>query len=517
MEVKQQLSDSDKEFIRGYVAEAELEDEKRQRRRECADHFGVSLPTISAITAWTTIRANKTTLISDPIEIVETQEISITQIVESQEGCHVNYDNPAKQAWREQWKQFLASHTMPAERANMKVLCLPGKKCLEIPLYLELGFKSENITGVEGGDEFAKMEFHQNAYRYGINAKLGRLENLLQHEENVYDVISLDFTGPISKTSLDIVKMLPLAPSSKGQSNKKSYFMINLLAKREQANSQACVDFYASFTRPELCKMLENPGMNLDQFATVYGYVNDLADKASNGEKIYEEASLKDKRNAGLTFLLSSLVAKDRRFYDSIWASYRINEIPLEKRQTVDFKGCGATAMTVLLNGLNFYVHKKLLEVLAIAMPQIIDTVSNYRPFVYDVEQYQYSSPVNNANSPFITEMFELMTPMADYVKIRYVVRFFVDIVLWQVVNDKPFAIEVRDKHGRQCFPSGKLNPKDTISFITEEGFVISSITWQKIQDAWLVFMSHIDKDKTVSLIDKSRKFDLSEASKVTI
>jgi len=34
----------------------------------------------------------------------------------------------------------------------MKVLCLPGLKCLEIPLYLELGFRAENIVGVEAGE-----------------------------------------------------------------------------------------------------------------------------------------------------------------------------------------------------------------------------------------------------------------------------------------------------------------------------------------------------------------------------
>ena len=49
----------DKEGIRTYVAEAPTDHEKKVRRREMAEKYHVSLPTIAAITAWTTIRARK--------------------------------------------------------------------------------------------------------------------------------------------------------------------------------------------------------------------------------------------------------------------------------------------------------------------------------------------------------------------------------------------------------------------------------------------------------------------------
>lgn len=492
-----ELTESDKEFIRNYVAEVE-DEEKKLRRKELAEQYGVSLAKISAVTAWTKIRAQRTNLVSRPVEVIVVKE------EDNAEGCHVNYDNPTKQLWREKWKQFLAKHTLPGEREKMRVLCLPGKKCLEVPLYLELGFNPKNITGVEGGDEAAKSEFHSNAYRYGIVSKLGRLETILEHDPSIYNVVSLDFTGPLSHTCLEIVKKIPIAPASDSQFNTKSYFMINLLAKREQYKDQLCLDFYASFTRPELMEMFNNhQGANLAKFQDIFGYVTSLADKAVSGEKMYEEAELKDKRNIGLVFLFLSLIAKDKRYTDSVWASYKIKEVPLKLRQEGNFNHCISHALAVLLSGLAAFIPKKLIDIFAIAVPQIIETVGNYRPFIYEIEQYQYISPINNASSPFVTEMYQLMTPMADYIKMRYFIRFIIDGILWQVLNEgKSIYLDIRDKNGRQRKPDGTdLHHKDSIAFVDEDGFVISTVTWQRIMDTYASFSTHIDKDKSINIM----------------
>jgi hypothetical protein len=493
-----ELTESDKEFIRSYVAEVEDEEEKKLRRKELAEQYGVSLAKISAVTAWTKIRAQRTNLVSRPVVVKEE---------DNAEGCHANYDNPTKQLWREKWKQFLAKHVLPGEREKMKVLCLPGKKCLEIPLYLELGFNPKNITGVEGGDEAAKSEFHSNAYRYGIVSKLGRLETILEYDPSIYDIVSLDFTGPLSHTCLEIVKKIPIAPASNCQYNTKSYFMINLLAKREQYKDQLCLDFYASFTRPELMEMFNSQGTNLAKFQDIFGYVTGLADKAVSGEKMYEDAELKDKRNIGLVFLFLSLIAKDKRYADSVWASYKIGEVPLKLRQAGNFNHCVSHALAVLLSGLAVFLPKKLVDILAIAVPQLIETVGNYRPFIYEIEQYQYISPVNNANSPFVTEMYQLMTPMADYIKMRYFIRFIIDGILWQVLNEgKNIYFDIRDKNGRRRKPDGGgLHHKDNIAFVDEDGFVISTVTWQRIIDTCASFSMHIDKDQSVNIMAKGQ------------
>ena len=496
------LTESDKEFIRDYVAEVDDEEEKKRRRKECAEQYGVSLAKISAVTAWTTIRANKTQLVSRPIEVTDNVE-----------GCHANYDNPTKQLWRQKWKEFISKHTLPGEREKMKVLCLPGKKCLEIPLYLELGFNPKNITGVEGGDEAAKSEFHTNAYRYGINAKLGRLENLLPHDANVYDIVSLDFTGPLSKTCLNIVKMVPLAPAATCQLNTKSLFMINLLGKRENT-IKPCIDFYASFTRPELMQMFEGERMNYDKFKDVYSYINGLADKAINGEQCYDEADLKDKRNASIVFILTSLIAKSRRSNDTLWSDYKIQEVPQKVREEIDFNHYAAHTLTLLLAELSNYIDARTVDWLTIGAPQLIEIITNYKPFLYDIEQYQYTSSVNDANAPFLTEMYEFMTPMADYIRSRYFVRFFVDTIFWQGLHEgKQVYVQVRDKNGKLVYPKTNLHSKDSIGFVDKDGFVIATITWHRIIEACELIMGHIHKDKAMCIFTEKQnsRINLSE------
>jgi hypothetical protein len=50
----------------------------------------------------------------------------------------VNYNNEIKNKWRQKLKDFIDENTEKEKRKNMKVLCLPGVECLEIPLYIEL-------------------------------------------------------------------------------------------------------------------------------------------------------------------------------------------------------------------------------------------------------------------------------------------------------------------------------------------------------------------------------------------
>ena len=500
-----ELTDSDKEFIRTYVAEATDDEEKKHRRRECVDQFGVSLPTISAVTAWTKIREKgKTKLVSSPVVIsrpVDPEEI---------EGCHVNYDNPTKRLWREKWKEFIAKYSIQSERGKMRVLCLPGKRCLEIPIYLELGFKPQNIVGVEGGDDEAKREFIENSRRFGIDAQVGRLENIVKTEIGLFDVVSLDFTGPLSKNCLDIVKLLPIAPAANCETNTKSFFMINLLGKRESQTNQAFIDFYASFTRPELTQLFAKPGrMNLDKFKEIHSYISELADKTIGGEKVYETAELKDKRNIGLVFALTSLIAKDRHFSQSRWANYRIDDVSLKLRTEVDLNHYASHTLSLLLTVLCSHVDKRTIDLLAIGVPQVIEIAGNYRPFLYEIEQYQYSSPVNNASSPFLTEMYQFLTPMGDYGRTRYFLRFFVDAIFWQGLNeDKGIDVDIRDKHGQKRH--GDLRASDTISFISEDGIVISSITWKRVVESYESLINHIHKDKAMQILNEGQNLRIN-------
>lgn len=131
-------------------------------------------------------------------------------------GALVNYDNAVKNAWRKKLKEFIDENTDPANRKDMKVLCLPGIECLEIPSYLELGFQPENIIGVEVGivggkiDSSAIARFQKNAKKFGIQTRIGKIEKILETEETVFDVVSLDFLGQFSSKLVDITMFLKL-------------------------------------------------------------------------------------------------------------------------------------------------------------------------------------------------------------------------------------------------------------------------------------------------------------------
>ncbi len=148
----------------------------------------------------------------------------------------VNYNNEIKNKWRQKLKEFIDQNTDPAKRKGMKVLCLPGIECLEIPLYLELWFLPENIVWVEAGIVRGKKDpeiierFLWNAQKYGIQVRIGKLEKILETEDTVFDVVSLDFLGPISANILSIGERLRLVSSP--------IILMNTSNKREQKDAQ---------------------------------------------------------------------------------------------------------------------------------------------------------------------------------------------------------------------------------------------------------------------------------------
>jgi hypothetical protein len=154
-------------------------------------------------------------------------------------GEHFEYDNEIKEAWRQKIKEYIEANTTLEERSRMKVLCLPGKACLEIPIYLELGFQAKNIIGVEGGDKQAREEFKTNAKKYGINIFIGDLEDMLIARKTPFDIVSLDFTGPICEKYLRMMEQIPI--------KKKTILIINVMAKRESAPTRKQNDLMANY------------------------------------------------------------------------------------------------------------------------------------------------------------------------------------------------------------------------------------------------------------------------------
>jgi len=142
-------------------------------------------------------------------------------------GDHVDYDFAAKRAWRGEIERFLEQRLPTKGREKLKVLCLPSKNPkTEVEMYLRLGIGPENIVGVEGGDQEARATFETNAHRLGIRPVLGRLEKVLPTITEQFDIVNLDFLGPICFSYVDICRKVNLSD--------RAWVMINLKAAREQ-------------------------------------------------------------------------------------------------------------------------------------------------------------------------------------------------------------------------------------------------------------------------------------------
>lgn len=500
-----QLTENDKEFIRNYVAEVDDEEEKKRRRRECAEEFSVSVPTIAAITAWTTIRANRTAIEKPVVTQVKPVEIDF----DVTEGPHVDYDNPTKQLWRKKWQEFIGKNTLPSERANMTVLCLPGKRCLEVPLYLELGFKPENIFGVEG-DEQAKYEFSQNAAKYGIVPKIGRIENIIKKEDTVYDVVSLDFTGPICRKYVDIVRNCPIKPDVNSRANTKSFFMINVMGKREQDFAQDLMEYYSFFTNTKVQETLANVNKRIktgEDAKVVRDYIDmtsmfaKLENDILDGKQVGTDKQLIEKRSDSLAFLISSLISSRKWGNNPVYSSY-LERFRKHKENGTDCSAIFSQIMDHLIRFLSGVASEKFLIMFATGVAEIVQMTTNFRPFVLDIEEYEYTSPVNNSNSPFLTEMLHLCTPLDDYGKIRHLIKFMFDVVLYVADHDTKGAyLSLRDKNGSMKRKSEPLKRYDEIVFTSEDKTHIASISIYRIIQADEVMLKNVGKDKVADFI----------------
>lgn len=154
-------------------------------------------------------------------------------------GSHIDYRDEVKEQWRLVWRTILAGLSTREERSQMKVLCLPSPQVWpEVRHYLELGFKAENIFGVEGGDAEARRVFKLNAERYGITPIIGRLENILAKRDEKFDVVLLDFLGPMSTSLRKITSMIKIAD--------RALIGFNLMGARETNQVQAEMRYSAS-------------------------------------------------------------------------------------------------------------------------------------------------------------------------------------------------------------------------------------------------------------------------------
>lgn len=223
------LSDEDKEFIWEFASEYNLQDDSQR------SDF---LQSIFNLFPDATIQEIKEILPNFPDDQIHTNPKRSWEWM----GALVNYNNEIKNKWRQKLKEFIDENTEKEKRKNMKVLCLPGVECLEIPLYIELWFTPENIIGVEAGivkwkrDSTLIERFKVNAAKYWIQTRIWKLEEILETEDTVFDVVSLDFLGPVSMNMQNMLWKIKSSP--------KTIVLLNYLAKRESDLGKAILKLW---------------------------------------------------------------------------------------------------------------------------------------------------------------------------------------------------------------------------------------------------------------------------------
>lgn len=387
-----------------------------------------------------------------------TQPSEATPISVSDTAAHVDYDFPAKRAWREAWAEFLDRNLPKASRHRATVICLPSKvPSREINYYLKLGIRPENILAVEG-DPSAYPEFLAGCARLGVKSHCGRLEDLLPTCTSRFNVVSYDFVGPYSERMGDIIADTPCASEAS--------ICINFLGRRERAESQELAGKHDAFDRHWRTFMDQlraesirtgTPGPRLTVPNAAAEFERLVAEEASKTEI----GILRDKSIPGL---LATTFGKARP--ESLGpARSLILNTELECPTTGERYEWPRKRMVMLMSAKNYFQglakaissDAESAAAMASAMDWTLSSATQSLGHWVDVKRTRYRSSVSNAGSPFHCVMGHVHVPARDYQSISSTVQFLARLVLQRLRDDFRHATLGEVHHYRSGLSSGGL------------------------------------------------------------
>ncbi len=197
---KKELSEADKQDIRWYVHEVKDAEERKKRRLECAERYGVSWQVVAGITA-----------------------------TDRDDVGGFEFDNEIKNKWREEVMNILTPMLQDASFFQKPVdqitVCgMFGIRCLDVPGFLAAGINPKNIDAVEINN---KWKFRMNCKHYGV--KCCPIDIRKAVKEKPYDVVYLDFTSPYCKLVQETLVNMHKAPK---------VLLINYLGQREHEKNK---------------------------------------------------------------------------------------------------------------------------------------------------------------------------------------------------------------------------------------------------------------------------------------
>lgn len=358
-------------------------------------------------------------------------------------GAHVDYDNPTKRRWRAAWEsevqKFVASFP-PSRVRDLRVLCLPSKNPhAELSIYARAGIPAENVYAIEGGDRSARREFLHNISRLGdqyrrTNAVDDRLESWLPTVQKPFDIVSLDFHGPVGETNFGIISRVPCAD--------RALFMSNHLASRETPT--ASEGLIRSAAR------LENPSLAVtDAFRHILPA--EMVAEAQNSA--LRTISLGDARLVHLDTVVTEAIGIGATAhlagYKPLLDRFAKAVNQLDFPQSAYAEHYDEAPPVLILRCMNAYTSLYAMQILVglqhtygpalnaglgLIERQLIsaDLVNNAvfeRPYARWIRKLEYRSQTNDSALPYYTTIAELATPRGFYRGAEHTVTFLLTMM----------------------------------------------------------------------------------------
>lgn len=107
------------------------------------------------------------------------------------------------------WLRTVISTVPPSQRAAARILFLPGRACLEVPLYTDAGFATANLVGVERDPKIAAV-IRKSCPDLPLHEEtVAAFFEKSRHHNSHFAAMNLDYNGQLSSFAEDLYGALP--------------------------------------------------------------------------------------------------------------------------------------------------------------------------------------------------------------------------------------------------------------------------------------------------------------------
>jgi len=374
-------------------------------------------------------------------------------------------------------------------------LCLPGREWLEASqVYLDLGFAPENIYGVER-DADVRQEFEKNGQALGCQTYFGNLESFVKSSPESFDVVSLDFVGPVSKNAIEIIKTI--------NTNKEFLILTNFMGKRENSGQKplreymGLTDFYQDSRKEDVRN-------------DILYYIEERADKIQKSKN--NQRKLSEIRDSGLFLMVQKLfIRTNPHLKKHIEPLLEKVEIGMKQKNS-DYEPSRESLWNVFT-----YQTYRLIQEFSDIIDEIIGTKGSSLvlkdiflksalsyPDLISYSGYKYKGGENNKGSLFISDFMKFKIPSDLSRELRYTTQFILT-AMKLILSNEQFIFRVESEKKQKIV---KITDNDG-----EKNF--AEISLKRLMRDMDRYHEHIGTDQTEELSIFAQEEDIREVLRI--